>query len=1067
MLSLATVQNLARFSRYGPQIQTPMRTSLFFTLLLSFFCTLLHAQWQYLPGPPVGNVTCSALSDNGILYIGGGAGIFKSTDGGHHWTRLPGEIPLSAYPQELEWDNGNLYLRAEAYGTEENFLFKSTDSGITWAQILGDVNHDHYQSVQGVFDVRHDTVLVLASPSPLRSIDGGATWEPIGIYCAGFSATDQGFYGIFNNRIYRSAQAATFSWQEIYSPSDASENPYRLEFIGSRLFLFFLNSASFFVSADQGSTWQTRMLPVTYQYNNFQWLGDEDVLYAVLPGGVLRSDDVGELWTLISDHSWSGRQGYYLNGGLVATGPRGVAVATQPEQEFIPGQGFSGPDVWGVAHPLEGAWIVGTGEGLFSSLDNGASWQEAVVARPHVIRRISADGPHVVAMADTIMFYSPDAGTTWTKRDYPVDLPPYNVGLNVTDADIALGKLYLGTAGSSWRSSDWGQTWEVLHPGGLGRAISVHDSAVLIGGKWSDVGLSYNAGQTWESLSSGLGGLPYLLFGLDWNEEYMLAVSGYRMMRRDVENGTWEQVALPLPVDAADGPIPYLLHFQGDTVRAAIAGRGVYQSPDRSETWSVWQDMPLYARLRDAFFNDTLTALALNGGVWYTGDLSDPALSGQVYIDLNDNGQLEAGEPPLAGHVVHLTQSQRYATTDSSGYYRFDGLIGPDTLRVFPQTPNAAANPPFRAVHAPASGLDFGLFSALGGLNLGVTLTNVQAVRPGFVTDFVITYRNDSYVPAGGTLCFLKDELLQLVNASQPPSQIHGDTLLWTIAPMAPGSSANLQVQLKASASVGLGMVVYLEAQFKAQGFDIFPGNNRDYALLTVLGSLDPNDKAVFPAGALTPAMIADTQLLRYTVRFQNTGTFPAEIVRIIDTLSPLLDLSTLRVVAASHSYTFSLRAGRVLEVVFDAIQLPDSTSDEAASHGFVRYEIKARPDLVLGQIIANMADIYFDFNTPVRTNTVLSEVALLSAVQQPTTLPLALVVRPNPATDFGEVHFDNPQQELVLVQVFSSSGTLIWVSNAGTATTVRIPVRNWAAGAYRVQVQAGKRSGEVLLMKL
>jgi len=120
-----------------------------------------------------------------------------------------------------------------------------------------------------------------------------------------------------------------------------------------------------------------------------------------------------------------------------------------------------------------------------------------------------------------------------------------------------------------------------------------------------------------------------------------------------------------------------------------------------------------------------------------------------------------------------------------------------------------------------------------------------------------------------------------------------------------------------------------------------------------------------------------------------------------------------------------------------------------------------------LGQTIANVADIYFDFNTPVRTNTVLSEVALLSATQQPTTLPLALMVRPNPATDFGNVHFDNPQREVVQVQVFSPSGTLIWANNSGTATSVRIPVRNWAAGAYRVQVKAGRRRGEVLLMKL
>ena len=49
---------------------------------------------------------------------------------------------------------------------------------------------------------------------------------------------------------------------------------------------------------------------------------------------------------------------------------------------------------------------------------------------------------------------------------------------------------------------------------------------------------------------------------------------------------------------------------------------------------------------------------------------------------------------------------------------------------------------------------------------------------------------------------------------------------------------------------------------------------------------------------------------------------------------------------------------------------LPDSTTNEKASHGFVSYKINTKPNLQDGQTIDNQANIYFDVNLPVATNT-------------------------------------------------------------------------------------------------
>jgi hypothetical protein len=60
----------------------------------------------------------------------------------------------------------------------------------------------------------------------------------------------------------------------------------------------------------------------------------------------------------------------------------------------------------------------------------------------------------------------------------------------------------------------------------------------------------------------------------------------------------------------------------------------------------------------------------------------------------------------------------------------------------------------------------------------------------------------------------------------------------------------------------------------------------------------------------------------------------------------------------------------RVLEWTFNNIMLPDSTTNESESHGFLSFRVSQDKDLPNGTQINNTADIYFDFNVPVITNT-------------------------------------------------------------------------------------------------
>lgn len=160
-----------------------------------------------------------------------------------------------------------------------------------------------------------------------------------------------------------------------------------------------------------------------------------------------------------------------------------------------------------------------------------------------------------------------------------------------------------------------------------------------------------------------------------------------------------------------------------------------------------------------------------------------------------------------------------------------------------------------------------------------------------------------------------------------------------------------------------------------------------------------PNDKQARTSSGTSDAdyfLDADTHI-DYTIRFQNTGNAAATYVYITDTIAPAFDLLSFQILATSHAFTASLLDDRVMRFDFPAIMLPDSASDPLGSQGFIRYRIRPK-DPQLGDVLANAADIFFDFNPPIRTNTSELVVALPTTVEtHKADRPLML---PNPAQD-------------------------------------------------------------------
>jgi uncharacterized repeat protein (TIGR01451 family) len=143
-----------------------------------------------------------------------------------------------------------------------------------------------------------------------------------------------------------------------------------------------------------------------------------------------------------------------------------------------------------------------------------------------------------------------------------------------------------------------------------------------------------------------------------------------------------------------------------------------------------------------------------------------------------------------------------------------------------------------------------------------------------------------------------------------------------------------------------------------------------DVFCLQSVNSYDPNDKTGFPIGVSDEHYIKPNTDIEYLIRFQNTGTADAINIEIRDTIPvQFLNPATVRAGASSHPYYFDMQGNGVVTFKFENINLPDSSSNWAASQGFVKFRVSQREGLPLSTRIENKAAIFFDFNAPIITN--------------------------------------------------------------------------------------------------
>jgi len=441
--------------------------------------------------------------------------------------------------------------------------------------------------------------------------------------------------------------------------------------------------------------------------------------------------------------------------------------------------------------------------------------------------------------------------------------------------------------------------------------------------------------------------------------------------------------------------------------------------------------------------------------------LAASCIDGYLFCDANNNGVLDSTEMILSGApiIINGVNTTVSLTTDSTGYFTYSGWQL--------STGGGAVTISVDQAWLTANGYTSNMLTTIASLNclqtntvyVGVDCTNNSgcadlwtSVTPwiGYYQNTINSIRlnwgNNGQLASGNyTLTLDYPSGVTPVTSSINNSNytISGNTITWTINSSSTWFSSTDVIYFDTPAGIADSTFHVFGSTITSTTNDCDSTNNYGVLGMYVGVSYDPNDKSVNQPFYVDPGVQDE---YTYVVRFQNTGTAPAQDVYILDTLSTKLDWSTLQVVETTHQMQMIDYGNGVIKFDFPQIWLPDSTTNEPASHGHVVYKIKEISNINIGDVIENTAYIYFDQNAPIVTNTTVNVNMILGLDDR---LPISIALYPNPSNDILNIRTESQIQQIRIVDL---SGRIVLQSNPLSMQEV-FDVSGLSNGLYAVQI--------------
>ena len=458
-----------------------------------------------------------------------------------------------------------------------------------------------------------------------------------------------------------------------------------------------------------------------------------------------------------------------------------------------------------------------------------------------------------------------------------------------------------------------------------------------------------------------------------------------------------------------------------------------------------------------------------------TNALSVGCIDGYVYCDDNNNGVLDSNETVFYNVPVTLNGnggSIITVYTDSSGYYSYTGwqLSGATVLVSIDQTWQINNSAFLTGNGIVISNLNCGTGNQSDiGLNCNTTapcadlwssVTPWNGYYQNFTNSVWLKYGNYGTLAPGNytlTLDFPTGVTPVVTSINNSNYTITGNTITWTLNSAATYMYFSDVIYFNTPSGIPDSTFHIFSTTISSATTDCDSTNNYSTLGMYVGNSYDPNDKSVNKPLIVNPDVQDE---YTYVVRFQNTGTAPAQDVFIVDTLSANLDLSTLQILEFTHPMQLIDLGNGVMKFDFPQIWLPDSTTNEPASHGQVVYRIKELASVGEGDVIENTAYIYFDQNPAIITNTTknINTVGLgINAVGN-----VDFTVFPNPAKSEITIKADGVIQTIRIIDL---SGKLVFESNANSNFEF-INIDALSSGLYSIEVISSNGMGRTLFVK-
>lgn len=897
--------------------------------------------WEKILTPPPNEDVFKIYQDGDTLLVACSESAFVSTDFGVSWTPL--NVP-SMYPSTIKaffMHDGYVFI-----GDSDEGLFRGDLSGSAWT--LVQPLHPTQVGIQA--RLINDEIWVCEYEGIYRSADNGDTWITVNDTIratTNFLSEGDTILISGGNKAVRSFDGGD-TWENMGPVLNSKRN---LEYYNGKV--YGANDNNLQISSDWGSTWGGLTLTPSGG-GLFKLAFSDDAFYIAGSWGCMRSNDMGENWHYISSGlaPWHGFDNLTPAGDcIVFRSPYGTSYI-----------GKSANPIWHTPDLKNFKPFITTGEkngvkygarsydGLYAATDDLENWVKIdTIGFPDNPFQLMTEGEELALWTGNhIIYHSPDGGVTWEQSggiysSNPVE--PKSPYVYVNDS-----LFFIGGGGVHYSTDLYSTDPTPALNIGLNSDIYYKREIYNIGSRlftyyYDGLFMSEDHGDHWVKISQPL--------------EDMAGITNF-----NTSNPIFDERGIIIPIQ-----------------------NQLYFTPDFGQTWGLFNHgLPDFETVDGGFAVDDAFYIKITNfsyTSYWKRDFSNAALnmySGLVYKDdNNNNGTHEPDEAPLPQMLVYSNIADKYFSSGADGTYHFILDAAPDTLCLAPPSPYATISPDCNIAEDTISGLDFGVYLMPDIKDLQITLTLSAPLVPRFDRILTATLQNIGSTTESGEVILTLDNFVDFITAAPSLTSNIGDTLLtWDFYELSSLASQNFTALINTPASVPLGSYLYFKAEALPKDDDVFPYNNESKLVRQeVVGSYDPNDKQFEPA-IFTTDSVANHAPLIYTVRFQNTGNFPASFITITDTLSPNLDPTTFRVLASSHPMTWAMEGAGIVKFHFADINLPDSTANEPASHGFVKYSIQAKPNLQLGDEIKNTAYIYFDFNEPVVTNTTLTEVKFL-----------------------------------------------------------------------------------------